>query len=396
MKILVTGGAGFIGSAVIRHIINSTEDEVINVDKLTYAGNLESLSPVSDSDRYSFEQVDICNRSELDRVFASYQPDAVMHLAAESHVDRSIDGPAAFIETNIVGTYTLLEAARHYWKSIKKADESSFRFHHISTDEVYGDLEGPEDLFTETTPYDPSSPYSASKASSDHLVRAWSRTYGLPTVITNCSNNYGPYHFPEKLIPLMILNALEGKPLPVYGDGQQIRDWLYVEDHARALYLVATKGIIGETYNIGGHNEKTNLDVVTTICNLLEEIVPYSSRHSDTSDRSEGSSSSTPIPTNRHSCAGRNLKKEHPNNYKDLITFVEDRPGHDLRYAIDASKIEKQLGWKPRETFESGIRKTVEWYLDNQTWCERVQDGSYQRERLGVAGEEGLGVRSEG
>ena len=397
MKMLVTGGAGFIGSAVIRHIVNSTQDEVINVDKLTYAGNLESLSPVSDNDRYSFEQVDICNRSELDRVFSSYQPDAVMHLAAESHVDRSIDGPAAFIETNIVGTYTLLEVARHYWKSTKQEGKSSFRFHHISTDEVYGDLEGPEDLFTESTPYDPSSPYSASKASSDHLVRAWFRTYGLPTVITNCSNNYGPYHFPEKLIPLMILNALEGKPLPVYGDGQQIRDWLYVEDHARALYLVATKGDIGETYNIGGHNEMANIDVVTTICNLLEEIVPLNNRHSDTSDRREGTSSSTSILNSRHSCAGtssstpigdQNLKNQHLNHYKDLITFVEDRPGHDLRYAIDATKIEKQLGWKPRETFESGIRKTVEWYLGNRTWCEHVQDGSYQRERLGVKSEE--------
>jgi len=359
MKILVTGGAGFIGSAVIRHIINSTQDHVINVDKLTYAGNLESLLSVSDNDRYCFEQVDICNRGELDRIFTRYQPDTVMHLAAESHVDRSIDGPAAFIETNILGTYTLLEAARQYWKSLNQDRKSAFRFHHISTDEVYGDLEGPEDFFTETTPYDPSSPYSASKASSDHLVRAWSRTYGMPTVVSNCSNNYGPYHFPEKLIPLMILNALEWKPLPVYGDGQQIRDWLYVEDHARALYLVATKGKIGETYNIGGHNEKTNIDVVKTICNLLAKIAP----------------------TNRHSGESRNLV-----DYKDLITFVEDRPGHDLRYAIDASKIEKQLGWKPEETFESGIRKTVEWYLSNKDWWSRVLNGSYSRERLGVGG----------
>jgi len=365
MKFLVTGGAGFIGSAVIRHIINITQDDVINVDKLTYAGNLESLLSVSDSDHYSFEQVDICYRTELDRIFSEYQPDIVMHLAAESHVDRSIDGSATFIETNIVGTYTLLETALQYWQSLNNERKSSFRFHHISTDEVYGDLEGTGDLFTENTPYDPSSPYSASKASSDHLVRAWLRTYGLPTIITNCSNNYGPYHFPEKLIPLMILNALEGKHLPVYGDGQQIRDWLYVDDHARALHLVATKGTIGETYNIGGHNEKANIEVVRTICNLLEELVPA---------------------TSRHSCESRNLENENVKGYKDLITFVEDRPGHDKRYAIDASKIEKQLGWKPRETFESGIRKTVEWYLNNEAWWSRVLDGSYSRERLGVKG----------
>ena len=365
MKFLVTGGAGFIGSAVIRHIINNTEDDVINVDKLTYAGNLDSLLSVSDSDHYSFEQVDICYRTELDRIFSEYQPDIVMHLAAESHVDRSIDGSATFIETNIVGTYTLLETALQYWQSLNNERKSSFRFHHISTDEVYGDLEGTGDLFTENTPYDPSSPYSASKASSDHLVRAWLRTYGLPTIITNCSNNYGPYHFPEKLIPLMILNALEGKHLPVYGDGQQIRDWLYVDDHARALHLVATKGTIGETYNIGGHNEKANIEVVRTICNLLEELVPA---------------------TSRHSCESRNLENENVKGYKNLITFVEDRPGHDKRYAIDASKIEKQLGWKPRETFESGIRKTVEWYLNNEAWWSRVLDGSYSRERLGVKG----------
>jgi dTDP-glucose 4,6-dehydratase len=348
MKILVTGGAGFIGSAVIRHIINNTNDSVINLDKLTYAGNLESLLEVSDSERYSFEQVDICDRIELDRVFAKHKPDAVMHLAAESHVDRSIDGPAAFVETNIVGTYQLLEASRQYWLELGEKQKSAFRFHHISTDEVYGDLEGTTDLFTETTSYEPSSPYSASKASSDHLVRAWLRTYGLPTIITNCSNNYGPYHFPEKLIPLVILNALEGKPLPIYGKGNQVRDWLYVEDHARALYKVVTKGSIGETYNIGGHNEKQNIEVVETICQLLNELVP------------------------------------HKTGYQDQIVFVSDRPGHDLRYAIDASKIERELGWKPEETFETGLRKTVEWYLKNKTWCQHVQDGSYQRERLGA------------
>ncbi|MGM8227462.1 dTDP-glucose 4,6-dehydratase [Cellvibrio sp. ARAG 10.3] len=355
MKIIVTGGAGFIGSAVIRHIINNTQDEVVNLDKLTYAGNLESLTSVSDNSRYSFEQVDICNKAELERVFHQYQPDAVMHLAAESHVDRSIDGPAAFIETNIVGTYTLLEVAKQYWRNLAgTAKKANFRFHHISTDEVYGDLEEPEDLFKETTPYAPSSPYSASKASSDHLVRAWSRTYGLPTVITNCSNNYGPFHFPEKLIPLVILNALEGKPLPVYGKGNQIRDWLFVEDHARALYKVVTEGRIGETYNIGGHNEKQNIDVVNTICDLLDEF--------------------RPLPT-----ADLNIS-----SHKELITFVQDRPGHDLRYAIDASKIKKDLGWEPIETFESGIRKTVLWYLENLNWAQRVQDGSYRRERLGV------------
>lgn len=351
MKILVTGGAGFIGSAVVRHIINNTSDSVVNVDKLTYAGNLESLAEVEGSERYAFEPVDICNRTELDRVFAEHQPDAVMHLAAESHVDRSIDGPAAFIETNIVGTYTLLEATRAYWNELGSEQKSAFRFHHISTDEVYGDLEGTDDLFTETTPYSPSSPYSASKASSDHLVRAWLRTYGLPTIVTNCSNNYGPYHFPEKLIPLMILNALDGKPLPVYGDGMQIRDWLFVEDHARALYKVVTEGVVGETYNIGGHNEKANIEVVKTICALLEELVPN--------------------------------KPEGVSQYSDLITYVKDRPGHDVRYAIDATKIANELGWKPEETFESGIRKTVEWYLNNEKWWSRVLDGSYSRERLG-------------
>lgn len=351
MKILVTGGAGFIGSAVVRHLIQNTSHSVVNVDKLTYAGNLESLAGVSSDPRYAFEQVDICDAAELARVFNTHQPHAVMHLAAESHVDRSIDGPADFIQTNIVGTYTLLEAAREYWRNLPPQQQGEFRFHHISTDEVYGDLEGPEDLFLETTPYAPSSPYSASKASSDHLVRAWRRTFGLPTLVTNCSNNYGPYHFPEKLIPLMILNALEGKPLPVYGEGDQVRDWLYVEDHARALCLVLQEGVVGETYNIGGHNEKRNIDVVHAICALLEELHPQ--------------------------------KPAGVAKYQDLITFVADRPGHDLRYAIDAGKIQRELGWTPQETFETGLRKTVQWYLDNQEWCRHVQDGSYQRQRLG-------------
>lgn len=352
MKLLVTGGAGFIGSAVVRHIIENTKDSVVNVDKLTYAGNLESLVSVAHNTRYTFEQVDICDRAELDRLFTEHKPDAVMHLAAESHVDRSIDGPAAFIETNIVGTYTLLEATRNYWNTLDSSKKSAFRFHHISTDEVYGDLEDTEDLFTEETSYEPSSPYSASKASSDHLVRAWLRTYGLPTIVTNCSNNYGPFHFPEKLIPLIILNALDGKALPVYGDGMQIRDWLFVEDHARALYKVVTEGKVGETYNIGGHNEKANIEVVQTICSLLEELVA--------------------------------TKPEGVAQYQDLITYVKDRPGHDVRYAIDAAKIQRELGWKPEETFESGIRKTVEWYLNNKVWWSRVLDGSYSLERLGA------------
>lgn len=352
-RILVTGGAGFIGSAVVRHIIEATQDSVLVLDKLTYAGNLESLLVVADNPRYSFEQVDICDRAALDRVFAEYQPDVIMHLAAESHVDRSIDGPAAFIETNVVGTYTMLEAARHYWQPLDAEKKQSFRFHHISTDEVYGDLHGTDDLFTETTPYSPSSPYSASKASSDHLVRAWLRTYGLPTLVTNCSNNYGPYHFPEKLIPLVILNAVAGKPLPVYGDGAQVRDWLYVEDHARALYQVVTEGVVGETYNIGGHNERKNIEVVQTICDLLEELTPN--------------------------------KPQGVEKYRDLITYVKDRPGHDMRYAIDAGKIDRELGWRPQETFESGIRKTVSWYLNNEIWWRRVQDGSYAGERLGLS-----------
>ena len=354
MRVLITGGAGFIGSAVIRYLINHENDTVYNIDKLTYAGNLDSLINVENNSRYQFEKVDICDANALTKVFEKFQPEAVMHLAAESHVDRSIDGPAEFIQTNIVGTYQLLEVARQYWMTLPNDQKDNFRFHHISTDEVYGDLQSTTDLFTEQTPYAPSSPYSASKASSDHLVRAWHRTYGLPVVITNCSNNYGPYHFPEKLIPLVILNALDGKPLPIYGNGQQIRDWLYVEDHARALYSVLTKGKIGETYNIGGHNERKNLEVVETVCSLLEELAPQ--------------------------------KPQGIAQYRDLIAFVDDRPGHDLRYAIDASKIARELGWMPQETFESGMRKTVQWYLDNQAWWKPVQDGSYQGERLGLKG----------
>jgi len=347
-KIVVTGGAGFIGSAVVRQFIAETDVTVINVDKLTYAGNLDSLPGLMGHTRHVFEQVDICDAKEVARVFAQHQPDGVMHLAAESHVDRSIDGPADFIETNILGTYTLLEAARSYWSSLPQQRSAGFRFHHISTDEVYGSL-GETGLFTEETPYAPNSPYSASKASSDHLVRAWHHTYGLPVVTTNCSNNYGPYHFPEKLIPLVILNALEGKPLPIYGKGDNVRDWLYVDDHARALRLVLAKGTPGETYNIGGHNERTNLQVVNAICALLDELVP----------RDAGS-------------------------YASQLTYVQDRPGHDKRYAIDAGKIERELGWKPQETFESGLRKTVQWYLGNRDWCEQVQSGKYRRERLGA------------
>lgn len=350
-RILVTGGAGFIGSSVVRYLLESTDHEVANLDKLTYAGNLDSLRSVFSSARYRFYQADICDSEELDRILRESKPSAIMHLAAESHVDRSIDGPSDFIQTNIVGTYSLLEAVRRYWGSLDAGSQDSFRFHHISTDEVYGDLEGTEDLFTENTHYAPSSPYSASKASSDHLVRAWHRTYGLPVVITNCSNNYGPYHFPEKLIPHMILNALAGKPLPVYGDGLQIRDWLYVEDHARALVEVVTRGQVGETYNIGGHNEKRNIDVVHTLCDLLEELAP---------EKPAGLA-----------------------QYRDLITFVKDRPGHDARYAIDASKIQRELGWVPEETFETGLRKTVQWYLDNREWWQRVLSGDYKLDRIG-------------
>ncbi|ALN17388.1 dTDP-glucose 4,6-dehydratase [Ectopseudomonas mendocina] len=352
MRILITGGAGFIGSALIRHLIQDTEHEVLNLDKLTYAGNLDSLLEIAENPRYRFVQADIADAERVAATLSEFQPDAIMHLAAESHVDRSIDGPAAFIQTNIVGTYSLLENTRTYWLTLSPERKAAFRFHHISTDEVYGDLHGVDDLFTETTPYAPSSPYSASKAASDHLVRAWQRTYGLPVLITNCSNNYGPYHFPEKLIPLMILNALAGKSLPVYGNGQQVRDWLYVEDHTRALLKVVSEGKVGETYNIGGHNEQKNLDVVRSICALLEELVPQ--------------------------------KPAGIARYEDLITYVQDRPGHDLRYAIDASKIERELGWVPQETFDTGLRKTVQWYLDNLEWCRRVQDGSYQGQRLGA------------
>ena len=446
---LITGGAGFIGSAVVRELINNSDHRVVNVDKLTYAGNLESLTEVAESPRYTFIQADICDAPAMQQAFAEHRPDVVMHLAAESHVDRSIDGPAEFIQTNVVGTSVLLEAARGYWKGLQDNEfekAAGFRFHHISTDEVYGDLgealgvrgeenggealgvrgeENPltsealtphsspaKPLFTETTPYSPSSPYSASKAGSDHLVRAWQRTFGLPTLVTNCSNNYGPYHFPEKLIPLMILNALAGKPLPVYGDGQQIRDWLYVEDHARALIKVATEGQVGETYNIGGHNEKTNLEVVETLCDLLQELRPPvgaqfigRSAHDDTANTESPDKSGSYKATATHSddvvgarLVGRSAENRRINpaptgrsadgsvleHYRDLITFVKDRPGHDLRYAIDAGKIERELGWVPEETFETGLRKTVEWYLENRDWWQRVLDGSYQGERLGV------------
>ena len=351
MKILITGGAGFIGSAVIRHLISNTEHTVLNIDKLTYAGNLDSLDIVAGSPRYYFSKTDICDYKALNKIFSDFQPEIVIHLAAESHVDRSIDSPSLFIKTNIVGTYNLLEVARGYWLKLSEKQKSSFRFHHVSTDEVYGDLDGVSDLFTEVTPYAPSSPYSASKASSDHLVRAWHRTYGLPVVLTNCSNNYGPFHFPEKLIPHMILNALKGKVLPIYGNGNQVRDWLYVEDHARALVAVALRAKIGETYNIGGCCEKKNIEVVESICELLEEI--------------------------------NIIKPIGISHYKDLITFVKDRPGHDVRYAIDASKIENDLGWKPLETFDSGLQKTVQWYIENQHWWKRVLNEDYRLDRIG-------------
>lgn len=351
MRILVTGGAGFIGSALIRHIIRHSSHNVLNLDKLTYAGNLDSLASVDDSPRYQFSQTDICDAAALAAQIGLFQPDLVMHLAAESHVDRSIDGPADFIHTNIVGTYTLLETCRFYWQGLDPERKAAFRFHHVSTDEVYGDLDGTSELFTETTSYSPSSPYSASKASSDHLVRAWQRTYGLPTLVSNCSNNYGPFHFPEKLIPHMILNALQGRPLPVYGAGDQIRDWLYVEDHARALLEVAVHGRVGETYNIGGHNEKRNLDVVRSICAILEELAP--------------------------------AKPAGVDRYADLIAFVEDRPGHDRRYAIDAGKMSRELGWRPQETFDSGLYKTVRWYLENTSWWQRVLNGTYRLNRIG-------------
>ncbi len=348
MKLVITGGAGFIGSAVIRYLLELGQDEIMNIDKLTYAGNLESLPGAAQHPNYHFEQVDICDATAIERIFNHFQPDAIMHLAAESHVDRSIDGPLEFVQTNVMGTAVLLHEAKKYWNQLPVAAKQKFRFHHVSTDEVYGSL-GAEGFFTETTPYDPSSPYSASKASSDYLVKAWQRTYGLPIVITNCSNNYGPYQFPEKLIPLVFLNAKAGKPLPVYGKGDQIRDWLYVDDHVRALITVLTKGRVGEQYNIGGHNEKTNLQVVHTICDILCELLPDSPHKP----------------------------------FRQLITHVSDRPGHDQRYAIDAGKISRELGWQPQETFETGIRKTLQWYLDNDQWCQHVLDGSYQGERLG-------------
>ena len=351
MRFLVTGGAGFIGSAVVRYLIDATPHKVINLDKLTYAGNLESISDVIDSDRYSFVQEDICNFEKVSDIINAYQPDIVLHLAAESHVDRSLDGPAEFINTNILGTFHLLEACRVYWENLNTTARKNFRFHQVSTDEVFGDLPDTSLLFTETTPYQPSSPYSASKASSDHLVRAWSRSFELPVSITNCSNNYGSHQFPEKLIPHMILSAISGRPLPVYGDGRQVRDWLHVEDHAQALISVIMEGPPGETYNIGGNNEIKNIDVVKNICDILEVLAPKK-----------------PLGVAK---------------YEDLITFVKDRPGHDLRYAIDSSKIKRDLGWTPKETFASGLYKTIEWYLTNQSWWQRVLSGDYCLDRLG-------------
>ena len=346
MRILITGGAGFIGSAVIRQYINDTTHDVINLDDITYAGNLQSLSSIADSDRYTFVQVNICDSVELKKTFDRYQPHAVMHLAAETHVDRSIDDPSIFIKSNIVGTFNLLEVSRNYWNNLIPDKKDKFVFHQVSTDEVYGDLDD-SGLFNEETRYDPSSPYSASKACSDHLVRAWYRTYGLPMIITNCSNNYGAYQYPEKLIPLIILNALEGTPLPVYGSGKQVRDWLYVEDHAKALRLSLENGKIGQTYNIGGHNEKTNIEVVNIICDLLDKLIPLSQY----------------IP------------------HRSLISHVSDRPGHDKRYAVDAKKIQENLNWLPNETFESGIEKTVKWYLENKKWCQNIKD---KRQRYGI------------
>jgi dTDP-glucose 4,6-dehydratase len=352
MRIVVTGGAGFIGSAVVRHLVNQIDADVLTLDKLTYAGNLANLTPVMGKANHRFVQADICDAGAVAEVFQSFRPTRVYHLAAESHVDRSITGARDFISTNVIGTFTLLEAARDYWGSLDVAARRDFRFLHVSTDEVYGSL-GAEGLFTETTPYDPSSPYSASKAASDHLAIAWGRTYGLPTVVSNCSNNYGPYHFPEKLIPLIILNALHGKPLPVYGDGSNIRDWLYVEDHAKALHLIASKGRLGETYNVGGRNERKNIDVVTTVCAILDRLAPKTYAHAN------------------------------------LITYVTDRPGHDARYAIDATKLETELGWRAKETFETGIEKTVRWYLDNEAWWRPLRDKVYAGERLGVLATEG-------
>jgi len=399
-RVLATGGAGFIGSAVCRYLVGEKGVSVLNVDKLTYAGNTESLKEIADSSLYQFAQVDICDHDGVAQLFADFQPDAVMHLAAESHVDRSIDGPSAFIETNIVGTYTMLDCALAYWRTLQKSENRSqkaeedgpisdlrsptsenlptraedFRFHHISTDEVYGSL-GETGLFEETTPYDPRSPYSASKASSDHLVMAWHHTYGLPVVVTNCSNNYGPYHFPEKLIPLVILNALDQKPLPIYGKGDQIRDWLYVEDHARALVTAVETGVPGETYNVGGRNERTNLEVVETICAILDELAPLSQKSEVKGQKSESLSSDLCPPTSEQKLS----------SYRDLITFVQDRPGHDMRYAIDATKLETELGWKAQENFETGIRRTIQWYLDNEWWWGPLRAERYAGERLGKA-----------